>query len=200
MEQIKTIQQLIECFRKYPTIGYKTAERLAYATLELTAEERDLFIQSLNESKEVKKCTNCGMFFDEKCPICSDSSRDQSVILVVSSSKDILSIEKTEIYHGRYFALNSTLSAIHNRTVESTLINKLLTLINNDNNIKEAILAIETSLEGEMTSSYIASHITNKDIKVSRIAYGIPVGTSLEYLDQMTILQSIKGRVIIKKD
>lgn len=200
MEQIKTIQQLIECFRKYPTIGYKTAERLAYATLELTAEERDLFIQSLNESKEVKKCPNCGMFFDEKCPICSDSSRDQSVILVVSSSKDILSIEKTEIYHGRYFALNSTLSAIHNRTVESTLINKLLTLINNDNNIKEAILAIETSLEGEMTSSYIASHITNKDIKVSRIAYGIPVGTSLEYLDQMTILQSIKGRVIIKKD
>lgn len=200
MEQIKVIQQLIQCFRKFPTIGYKTAERLAYATLELTDEEKDIFIQSLTESKEVKKCPNCGMYYEEECPICSDTSREQSLLLVVSSSKDILTIEKTEVYHGRYFALNSTLSAIHNRTVESTLVNKLLELINNDINIKEVILAIETSLEGEMTSSYIANHISNKDIKVSRIAYGIPVGTSLEYLDQMTILQSIKGRTIIKKD
>ena len=200
MEQIKVIQQLIQCFRKYPTIGYKTAERLAYATLELTDEEKDIFIQSLTESKEVKKCPNCGMYYEDECPICSDTNREQSLLLVVSSSKDILSIEKTEVYHGRYFALNSTLSAIHNRTVESTLVNKLLELIKNDSNIKEVILAIETSLEGEMTSSYIANHISNKDIKVSRIAYGIPVGTSLEYLDQMTILQSIKGRTIIKKD
>lgn len=200
MEQIKVIQQLIQCFRKFPTIGYKTAERLAYATLELTDEEKDIFIKSLTESKEVKKCPNCGMYYEEECPICSDTSREQSLLLVVSSSKDILSIEKTEVYHGRYFALNSTLSAIHNRTVESTLVNKLLELINNDSAIKEVILAIETSLEGEMTSSYIANHISNKDIKVSRIAYGIPVGTSLEYLDQMTILQSIKGRTIIKKD
>lgn len=200
MEQIKVIQQLIQSFRKFPTVGYKTAERLAYATLELTDEEKDIFIQSLTESKEVKKCPNCGMYYEDECPICSDTSREQSLLLVVSSSKDILSIEKTEVYHGRYFALNSTLSAIHNRTVESTLVNKLLELINNDINIKEVILAIETSLEGEMTSSYIANHISNKDIKVSRIAYGIPVGTSLEYLDQMTILQSIKGRTIIKKD
>lgn len=200
MEQIKTITKLIEAYKKLPTIGNKTAERLAYATLNLSKEDVDLFIDALTLSKEVKKCPKCGMFFDDNCPICSDLSRDQDKILVVSNSKDILSIEKSEVYHGRYFALNGTLSAIHNRTVETTLIKDLFDLVDNDLNIKEIILALETDFDGELTSSYIAKHYLNSTIKVSRIAYGIPLGTSIEYLDNMTISQAIKGRQDIRKD
>ena len=119
MEAIKTIQDLIECYKKLPGIGFKTAERLAYATLHLTAEDRNRFILALTDANEkVQKCPKCGTFFDDQCPICSDLNRDHSVLLVVSDSKDILSIEKTNGYHGEYFSLKGTLSPLKNRTPE----------------------------------------------------------------------------------
>lgn len=201
MEQIKTITKLIESYKKLPTIGSKTAERLAYATLNLSKEDVDLFISSLQDAKNVKRCPNCGMFFDDYCPICSDHTRDKKTLLVVSNSKDILAIEKADVYHGKYFALNGTLSAIHSRTVETTLIKNLFELVDTDKDIKEIILALETDLDGEITSSYIAKHYQdNCNIKITKIAYGIPLGTSIEYLDQMTISQAIKGRRYIKED
>ena len=200
MEAIKTIQDLIECYKKLPGIGFKTAERLAYATLHLTAEDRNRFILALTDANEkVQKCPKCGTFFDDQCPICSDLNRDHSVLLVVSDSKDILSIEKTNGYHGEYFSLKGTLSPLKNRTPEEIGIPQLKQRIKKEG-IKEIILALPTDLEGETTAMYLANiYRDNPDVSITKLANGIPIGTDLEYLDNMTITSSLKGRVSLKK-
>lgn len=200
MEAIKTIQDLIECYKKLPGIGFKTAERLAYATLHLTAEDRNRFILALTDANEkVQKCPKCGTFFDDQCPICSDLNRDHSVLLVVSDSKDILSIEKTNGYHGEYFSLKGTLSPLKNRTPEEIGIPQLKQRVEKEG-IKEIILALPTDLEGETTAMYLANiYRDNHDVSITKLANGIPIGTDLEYLDNMTITSSLKGRVSLKK-
>ena len=200
MEAIKTIQDLIECYKKLPGIGFKTAERLAYATLHLTAEDRNRFILALTDANEkVQKCPKCGTFFDDQCPICSDLNRDHSVLLVVSDSKDILSIEKTNGYHGEYFSLKGTLSPLKNRTPEEIGIPQLKQRVEKEG-IKEIILALPTDLEGETTAMYLANiYRDNPDVSITKLANGIPIGTDLEYLDNMTITASLKGRVSLKK-
>ena len=200
MEAIKTIQDLIECYKKLPGIGFKTAERLAYATLHLTAEDRNRFILALTHANEkVQKCPKCGTFFDDQCPICSDLNRDHSVLLVVSDSKDILSIEKTNGYHGEYFSLKGTLSPLKNRTPEEIGIPQLKQRVEKEG-IKEIILALPTDLEGETTAMYLANiYRDNPDVSITKLANGIPIGTDLEYLDNMTITSSLKGRVSLKK-
>ena len=200
MEAIKTIQVLIECYKKLPGIGFKTAERLAYATLHLTAEDRNRFILALTDANEkVQKCPKCGTFFDDQCPICSDLNRDHSVLLVVSDSKDILSIEKTNGYHGEYFSLKGTLSPLKNRTPEEIGIPQLKQRVEKEG-IKEIILALPTDLEGETTAMYLANiYRDNPDVSITKLANGIPIGTDLEYLDNMTITSSLKGRVSLKK-
>ncbi|MDY5431542.1 MAG: recombination mediator RecR [Candidatus Enterosoma sp.] len=200
MEAIKTIQDLIECYKKLPGIGFKTAERLAYATLHLTAEDRTRFILALTDANEkVQKCPKCGTFFDDQCPICSDLNRDHSVLLVVSDSKDILSIEKTNGYHGEYFSLKGTLSPLKNRTPEEIGIPQLKQRVEKEG-IKEIILALPTDLEGETTAMYLANiYRDNPDVSITKLANGIPIGTDLEYLDNMTITSSLKGRVSLKK-
>ena len=200
MEAIKTIQDLIECYKKLPGIGFKTAERLAYATLHLTAEDRNRFILALTDANEkVQKCPKCGTFFDNQCPICSDLNRDHSVLLVVSDSKDILSIEKTNGYHGEYFSLKGTLSPLKNRTPEEIGIPQLKQRVEKEG-IKEIILALPTDLEGETTAMYLANiYRDNPDVSITKLANGIPIGTDLEYLDNMTITSSLKGRVNLKK-
>ena len=200
MEAIKTIQDLIECYKKLPGIGFKTAERLAYATLHLTAEDRNRFILALTDANEkVQKCPKCGTFFDDQCPICSDLNRDHSVLLVVSDSKDILSIEKTNGYHGEYFSLKGTLSPLKNLTPEEIGIPQLKQRVEKEG-IKEIILALPTDLEGETTAMYLANiYRDNPDVSITKLANGIPIGTDLEYLDNMTITSSLKGRVSLKK-
>ena len=200
MEAIKRIQDLIECYKKLPGIGFKTAERLAYATLHLTAEDRNRFILALTDANEkVQKCPKCGTFFDDQCPICSDLNRDHSVLLVVSDSKDILSIEKTNGYHGEYFSLKGTLSPLKNRTPEEIGIPQLKQRVEKEG-IKEIILALPTDLEGETTAMYLANiYRDNPDVSITKLANGIPIGTDLEYLDNMTITSSLKGRVSLKK-
>ena len=200
MEAIKTIQDLIECYKKLPGIGFKTAERLAYATLHLTAEDRNRFILALTDANEkVQKCPKCGTFFDDQCPICSDLNRDHSVLLVVSDSKDILSIEKTNGDHGEYFSLKGTLSPLKSRTPEGIGIPQLKQRVEKEG-IKEIILALPTDLEGETTAMYLANiYRDNPDVSITKLANGIPIGTDLEYLDNMTITSSLKGRVSLKK-
>ena len=200
MEAIKTIQDLIECYKKLPGIGFKTAERLAYATLHLTAEDRNRFILALTDANEkVQKCPKCGTFFDDQCPICSDLNRDHSVLLVVSDSKDILSIEKTNGFHGEYFSLKGTLSPLKNRTPEEIGIPQLKQRVEKEG-IKEIILALPTDLEGETTAMYLANiYRDNPDVSITKLANGIPIGSDLEYLDNMTITSSLKGRVSLKK-
>ena len=196
MEQIKTVQDLIECYKKLPGVGYRTAERLAYATLNLSKEEKDAFIEAFEEAEtKVKKCTNCGTYYDEECPICSDPSRDKTTLLVVKDSKDILSIEKTNGYKGGYFTLKGTLSPLKNRNPEDIGIPERKKSVEEDK-VKEIILALPTDLEGETTSLYIASLYKKDPARhVSKLANGIPMGTNLEYLDNLTITSSLKGRI-----
>lgn len=196
METIKTISDLISCYKKLPGIGLKTAERLAYATLNLATEDRDAFIQALHDASEkVKRCPNCGTYFDEKCPICADPTRNKEELLVVADSKDILSIEKTNGYHGGYFTLKGTLSPLRNRMPDFIGIPELKKRIETDQ-VKEVILALPTDLEGETTALYIANlYKNNPEINITKLANGIPIGTNLEYLDNLTITSSIKGRV-----
>ena len=196
MEQIKTVQDLIECYKKLPGVGYRTAERLAYATLNLSKEEKDAFIEAFEEAEtKVKKCPNCGTYYDEECPICSDPNRDKTTLLVVKVSKDILSIEKTNGYKGGYFTLKGTLSPLKNRNPEDIGIPELKKRVEEDK-VKEIILALPTDLEGETTSLYIASLYKKDPARhVSKLANGIPMGTNLEYLDNLTITSSLKGRI-----
>lgn len=202
MDSIKTIQELIQCYKKLPGIGFKTAERLAYATLNLSEDEKREFISAFEASiHNVKRCEICGSFYeeDDSCPICSDSTRDHSLLLVVADSKDIFSIEKTKGYHGMYFSLNGTLSPLKNKTPEQIGIPQLKHLVESQN-IKEVILALPTDLEGETTALYIANlYKHNPNINISKLANGIPIGTNLEYLDNMTLRYSIQGRTIYDK-
>ena len=196
MEQIKTVQDLIECYKKLPGVGYRTAESLAYAKLNLSKEEKDAFIEAFEEAEtKVKKCPNCGTYYDEECPICSDPKRDKTTLLVVKDSKDILSIEKTNGYKGGYFTLKGTLSPLKNRNPEDIGIPELKKRVEEDK-VKEIILALPTDLEGETTSLYIASLYKKDPARhVSKLANGIPMGTNLEYLDNLTITSSLKGRI-----
>lgn len=200
MEQIKAIQDLITCYKRLPGIGYRTAERLAYATLNLTPEQREEFRSVLEDcNTKVKKCPNCSTFFETQCPICSDPTRDKTQLLLVSDSKDILSIEKTNGYRGYYFTLNGTLSPLKNRTPDSIGIPELKKRVEQDS-VKELILALPTDLEGEATALYIANiYKDNTHISISKLANGIPIGTNLEYLDNLTITSSIKGRISLKE-
>ncbi len=199
MEPIKTILALADAYKKLPGIGPKTAERLAYATLRMSPEDRELFIQAIQDSMDkVKRCPHCGFYFEESCPICADPSRDHCQIMVVCDSKDILAIEKAKGYGGIYFVLDGTLSPLRNKTPESIGILRLLKEAE-ENSASEIILALPTDLDGETTALYIADLFAKKGIKVTRLAYGIPVGTNLEYLDNLTIAQSIRHRTDMDK-
>lgn len=200
MERLSLIDELIEFYKKLPGIGSKTAERLSYATLNMTDEERERFSSTLLKvNSSIKRCPDCGMYFENRCPICSDEKRNKDTLLVVADSKDILSIEKTGGYKGQYFSLNGTLSPLKNRMPEDIGINKLKEKVKRDS-IKEVILALPTTLEGETTALYIANIYKDEDVIVSKIANGIPIGTNLEYLDGLTIKSSIVGRVNISKE
>lgn len=199
MDQIKTVKDLIASFKLYPTIGSKTAERLAYATLSLSDNERENFSKALLEVSNLNKCPLCGMYVDDKCPICSDETRDKSTLLVVSDTKDIYAIERDGVYTGLYFALSGTISPIKNRLPETVGIDQLEQRVN-DSNIKEVILALPTDLDGETTALYIEKIFHDKDVVVSKIANGIPIGTSLEYLDSYTLKYSIQGRRNMKDE
>lgn len=199
MNQIKTVKDLIASFKLYPTIGSKTAERLAYATLSLSDNERENFSKALLEVSKLKRCPLCGMYVDDKCPICTDETRDKSTLLVVADTKDIYAVERDGVYTGLYFALCGTISPIKNRLPETVGIDRLEKRVI-DSNIKEVILALPTDLDGETTALYIEKIFHDKDVVVSKIANGIPIGTSLEYLDSYTLKYSIQGRRNMKDE
>lgn len=200
MEKLEIIKQLSSLYKKFPTVGSKSATRLAYATLNLTSDERKQLIEALEYCNvKLSKCPTCGSFFEDKCPFCSDPNREKDKILVVSDSKDIYSIENTNSYKGLYYTLNGLLSPLKNQDQEKIGINKLYAKVINEK-IKEVILALPTSFEGENTSFYISHLFKNDKVSVTRIAYGIPVGTNLEYLDQLTISRSLNGRKEMDKE
>ena len=195
-----TIVDLIECFKKYPTIGEKSAERLALATLEMPEEILNLFSDSLkNVKKKIRKCSICNNLTEsEKCDICKDKNRNSSILCIVENSKDINLMEKNNLFNGKYFVLSNLISPSNGLDPSIIEFDKILKIIK-DNEVKEVILAIKPNVEGETTSLYISKMLENQDITVSRIALGIPIGAEIDYVDALTLEMALENRKIISE-
>ena len=198
MEYTKPLAQLIEFFQKFPGIGPKSAQRMAFHLLKMPSSEVEKFSKILVEAKEnIHYCNICfNMSASNPCEICTDTRRDKSVICVVAETKDLIAIEKTREYKGLYHVLQGTLSPLDGIGAEDIRIKELLTRVADDS-VKEIILALSPSVEGEATSMYITKLIKPFDIKISRIAFGLPIGSDLEYADEITLAKAIEGRRII---
>lgn len=198
MEYTKPLAQLIEFFQKFPGVGPKSAQRMAFHLLKMPLGEVQRFSQILVDAKQnIHYCSVCfNMSASDPCEICTDNRRDKSVICVVAETKDLIAIEKTREYKGLYHVLQGTLSPLDGIGVEDIRIKELLTRVA-DENVSEVILALSPSVEGEATSLYITKLLKPFNIKISRIAFGLPVGSDLEYADEITLAKAIEGRRII---
>ena len=194
MNYPESLNNLIESLKKLPTIGEKSAERLAFAIMNMDDEEALDFSNSIKMVKsKIKKCSLCGNITeDDICSICGDETRDKSLICVVEDAKNIITLEKMGSYKGKYHVLNGLISPIDGKGPEDIEINSLINKI--DDNIKEVIIAISPTLEGETTALYISKILELKNVIVSRIAYGIPMGADMEYLDPMTLSMALTNR------
>ena len=190
-----TIERLIENFEKLPSIGHKTATRLAFHMLNLNDEGVNEFINSITEAKKkLKYCSKCFNITDtDPCPICASPKRDPSIICVVEDVKDVVAMEKTHEYKGVYHVLHGSISPMNGIGPEDIKIKELLERLQ-DADIKEIILATNPRVEGEATAIYLSKLIKPIGIKVTRIAHGIPVGGDLEYTDEVTLSKALEGR------
>ena len=191
----KAIAALIEQFQKFPSVGPKSAQRMAFYLLRMPAADVENFAKAIIEAKHnTQTCDVCfNLSSTSPCEICSSTQRDKSVICVVSETKDLIAIEKTNEYKGLYHVLQGLISPIDGIGAEDIRIKELLNRLTNEE-VKEIILALSPSVEGEATSLYLTRLIKPFGIKVSRIAFGLPVGADLEYADEMTIAKAIEGR------
>lgn len=190
-----SIEKLIESFEKLPSIGHKTATRLAFHMLDLGEQETNDFINSIiNAKKNLKYCSTCYNISDtDPCPICSSPKRDASIICVVEDVKDIVAMEKTHEFKGVYHVLHGSISPMNGIGPDDIKIKELLNRIE-QNKISEIIIATNPRVEGEATAMYLSKLIKPMGIKVSRIAHGIPVGGDLEYTDEITLTKALEGR------
>lgn len=191
----KPLSKLINEFAKLPGIGGKTAQRLAFHVLSLDDNEAMALANSIIDAKKsMKYCSICGNLTDEDpCKICSDKSRDGSVICVVESPKDVVAMEKIKEFNGLYHVLHGAISPMEGIGPEDINLKSLIVRLQ-ENDVNEIILATNPNIEGEATAMYIARLVKPSGIKVSRIAHGIPVGGDLEYTDEITLLKAIEGR------
>lgn len=191
----KSIAALIEHFQKFPSIGPKSAQRMAFYLLRMPAGEVHKFAQAMIDAKEnTKTCEICFNISSESpCEICTSSKRDRSVICVVAETKDLIAIEKTNEYKGLYHVLQGLISPMDGIGADDIRIKELLGRLTAEE-VQEIILALPPSVEGEATSLYLTKLIKPFGIKVSRIAFGLPVGADLEYADEITLAKAIEGR------
>lgn len=189
------LNELIAQFERLPGIGKKTAQRLAYNILEQPPERAEKFAEALvNARKKIHFCKTCQGFTDmEECAICSDATRDRSVICVVAEPKDVMAFERTREFSGLYHVLHGVISPMDGIGPDSLRIKELMSRLSNDD-IKEIIMATNPTVEGEATASYISRLVKPMGIKVTRLAYGIPVGGDLEYADEFTLARALEGR------
>lgn len=190
-----TIEKLIESFEKLPSIGHKTATRLAFHMLNLNEEDTKEFINSIIEAKKnLRYCSKCFNITEtDPCPICSSPKRDQSTICVVEDVKDVVAMEKTHEFKGVYHVLHGSISPMNGIGPEDIKIKELLERLK-DTDVKEIIIATNPRVEGEATAIYLSKLIKPIGIKVTRIAHGIPVGGDLEYTDEVTLSKALEGR------
>ena len=190
----ETVNKLINQFEKLPGIGHKTAVRLAFYILESDENVAKEFSETLVKAKKnVKFCSICyNLTEKDPCDICSNSKRDESTICVVENVKDVIAMEKTHEYKGKYHVLHGSISPMNNISAGDIKIKELLERLKDDS-IKEVILATNPTVEGEATAMYISRLIKPLGIKVTRIAHGIPVGGDLEYTDEITLIKALEG-------
>ncbi len=185
--------ELIEDFKKLPGIGKKTAERLALHVITTMDDETVLkFSNDLTAiKKEITNCPVCGVLQEAECPICSDTTRDQETLMVLSEVKDVFVLERTNIYHGNYHILGGSIDFSRGVMPEDLNMDGLFKRLEG---VSEVILSLNGTVEGELTSNYIKEMLKDKPIKVTRIAYGIPVGSDLSYADDQTIFRALENR------
>ena len=191
------IEKLIEEFAKLPSIGQKTAQRLALHVLNLPEDEVKEFAGALVKAiGTIKYCSVCGNFTDsDPCAICSNPNRDKGIICVVEQPKDIMTMEKVKEFNGLYHVLHGNISPMQGRGPQDIRIRELVSRMRED--IKEVIVATNPNIEGEATAMYISKILKPLDVKVTRIAAGIPVGGDLEYADEVTLSKALEGRTEI---
>ncbi len=192
----KPLNKLINELSKLPGIGGKSAQRLAFHILSLEQQEAAALAQSILEAKEkMKYCSCCGNLTDEDpCIICMDAERDQTVICVVESPRDVFAMERMKDFNGLYHVLHGAISPMDGIGPEDINLKQLILRLQKDPNIKEVILATNPNIEGEATAMYTSRLIKPSGIKVSRIAHGVPVGGDLEYTDEVTLSKAMEGR------
>jgi recombination protein RecR len=190
-----SIEKLIESFEKLPSMGHKTAIRLAFHMLDLNQERTEEFISSIVEAKKnLRYCSHCFNISDtDPCQICSSPKRDSSIICVVEDPRDVAAMEKTKEFNGKYHVLNGVISPMDGIGPDMIRIKELIQRLSNQD-VKEIIMATNPTIEGEATAMYIARLLKPMGIKVTRIAHGLPVGGDLEYADEVTITKALEGR------
>ena len=192
---IVPLTELIAQFERLPGIGKKTAQRLAYSILEQPPERAEKFAEALvNARKKIHFCKVCQAFTDlEVCNICDDISRDKSVICVVAEPRDVMAFERTREYTGLYHVLHGVISPLDGVGPDQLRIKELMARLGSGE-VKELIMATNPTVEGEATASYISRLVKPMGVKVTRLAYGIPVGGNLEYADEFTLARALEGR------
>ena len=189
------LERLTEEFARLPGIGSKSAQRLAFYTLSLSQEEAESFAQAILEAKaQVHTCPICQNLTDrEKCAICDDDERDHGIICVVAEAKDVVAMERAREYAGVYHVLHGVISPLSHIGPDDIRIRELLERVK-AGGVREVIMATNPDTEGEATAMYISRLLRPLGVRVTRLAYGIPVGSQLEYADEVTLLRALEGR------
>ena len=195
MGDLKALARLQESLAKLPSVGKKSAERMAYAMLEMDEEDLKEFSDAIKELKEkIHFCPVCGNITEEEeCEVCQDENRDRTTLMVVSSPKDVMAFENAEGYRGLYHVLGGTISLSKGKGIEDLNISSLLERVD-AGEIKEIIIATNPTVDGETTALYLAKLLENKGINITRLAYGLPMGGNLDYADALTLAKAIEGR------
>ena len=194
------LQDLVNAFKGLPGIGVKSAQRIVFNLIQQN-QEKALFLSDAikNALVNINECSNCRMYTDsEVCEICSDQKRDSALLCVIESPADMIAIENSMSFNGRYFVLMGKLSPLDGIGPDQLKLDKLESIIK-DGSVKEIILANSPTIEGEATASYILSLIEDTDIEATRIAYGVPMGGELEYVDSSTLTQALNNRSLVTK-
>ena len=189
------LQNLADQFARLPGVGGKTAQRLAFHVLSLPLEDAQEFADAILEAKRtVHTCPNCQNLTDrEVCPICDDDTRDHGVICVVAEPRDVIAMERSREFRGVYHVLHGVISPLNHVTQEDIKIRELLLRVG-QGDVREGIMATNPDTEGEATAMYISRLLRPLEVRVTRLAYGVPVGSQLEYADEVTLSRALEGR------
>lgn len=197
---VPALERLVEEFRKFPSVGYKSAERMAFYVLGLPDDKLEMLTASINTAhNNIHRCKICQNLTEEEiCPICKNAKRDSSVICVVEDPRDVIAVEKTHEFSGVYHVLHGAISPMQNIGPNELAIKELLARINDENTpVSEVIMATNPTVEGEATSMYLSRLLKPLGVKTTRLSYGVPVGASIENADEVTLSKALLGRDII---